>query len=86
MKKKWVLYCLRCSDGSIYTGVTTDIDRRLREHNGEIAGGSKYTQSRRPCVVAATWPFDSRADAQRAEAGFKKLKRAEKIARIEKDE
>lgn len=41
-------YILICSDGTYYTGITTDLKRRIRQHNGEIVGGARYTRSRRP--------------------------------------
>ena len=43
--KKWIIYLLECGDKSLYCGITNDIDRRLKQHNGDINGGAKYTRS-----------------------------------------
>jgi putative endonuclease len=47
--KEWMVYILRCNDGTLYTGITTNIARRLKEHNEGV--GSKYTRGRRPVVL-----------------------------------
>ncbi len=73
---------LECADGTLYTGVARDLARRLRQHNGEIVGGPKYTRSRRP--VRLLWQEDAadRADAQRREAAIKQLSRSDKLALV----
>jgi putative endonuclease len=76
----WFVYMLRCADGTLYTGITTDIDRRLAEHNGEGGTGARYTRSRRPVVLAYSEPADSRAEASRREAAIKQLDRTRKLA------
>lgn len=76
MSKPWFLYLLRCADGSLYTGVTTDPQRRTREHNA--GRGGRYTAGRRPTWLAGTWQFVDRASAQRAEARLRHLSRAKK--------
>ena len=76
----WHVYLLRCSDGSLYTGVATDLTRRLRQHNGELVGGARYTQGRRPVELLWSEPCNSRADAQVREAQIKKLSRPDKLA------
>lgn len=75
----WCVYLLRCSDGSLYTGVTSDLDRRLRQHNGELRGGAAYTRGRRP--VELLWREDAvdRAAAQRREASIRRLPRKHKL-------
>ena len=78
---KWFLYVLRCSDDSFYTGVTTDVDRRLREHNGTNRG-AKYTSSRRPVRLIYSEEHPSRSSAQKAEYGFKRLTRLQKEKKI----
>jgi predicted GIY-YIG superfamily endonuclease len=76
----WV-YLLRCGDGSLYCGWTTDLERRLSRHRAGIA--SRYTASRLPVVLALALPMDSRTAARREEARIKRLPRAAKLALIE---
>ena len=78
----WHVYILSCDDGSLYTGVTTDPSRRLREHNGEIAGGARYTRGRRPVELVWWERCSSRAEAQQREAEVKALSRPEKMQLI----
>ena len=75
--KNWHLYVLLCADGSYYAGVTTDLKRRLKEHNTSPRG-AKYTKTRRPVEVIYTENFSSRSSAQKAEYGFKQLTRKQK--------
>ena len=77
----WFLYVVKCSDDSLYTGITTNVDRRLHEHN-HTRKGAKYTRSRRPVVLVLTINFDNRSQAARAESQFKKLSRQEKLNRV----
>lgn len=77
----WFVYVMRCADDTLYTGITTDVARRLVEHN-ESPKGARYTRARRPVTLAATWEFESRSEAAREEAKFKRLSRAEKLARV----
>jgi len=74
----WFLYVVECSDGTLYTGVTTDVIRRLREHNSP-AKGAKYTRSRRPVNLIYHTDFSSQTTACKAEAKFKKLSRKQKL-------
>lgn len=67
---------LVCRDGSIYTGVTTDVDRRVRQHNEGT--GARYTRSRRPVRLAFTEPCGGRGDALRRELALKALSHDEK--------
>lgn len=76
----WYVYMLRCADGTLYTGITTDIERRVAEHNGDCGLGARYTRSRRPVVLAYLENTDSRARAARREAAIKQLDRARKLA------
>jgi putative endonuclease len=76
----WCVYMLRCADGSLYTGVTTDIIRRVAEHNGDGPLGARYTRSRRPVQLVHVEPAASRAEATRREAAIKQLNRARKLA------
>ena len=70
-------YILECSDRSLYTGYTVDLEKRLKNHNSGRA--SKYTASRLPVKLAAYWTFDSKSTAMRMEAAIKKLRREEKL-------
>lgn len=75
------LYILKCSDGSLYTGITTDLKRRVSEHNDGKAG-AKYTRGRGPVTVVYTRRFRNRANASREEARIKSLKKSEKLELI----
>lgn len=72
------VYMLRCADGSLYTGWTVDLDRRLAAHAAGTA--SRYTRSRLPVALAAVWPMPDRSAALREEARIKRLSRAQKLA------
>ena len=76
----WCVYILRCADGSLYTGITTDTARRLAEHNGGGARGARYTRGRRPVELIYAEPAPSRDAAARREAAIKRLDRARKLA------
>ena len=73
----WYLYVVRCSDGTLYTGITTDVTRRLHEHN-VTKKGAKYTRGRRPVELVYWIDFNDRSTASKAELRFKKLSRKEK--------
>ncbi len=77
---QWYVYMLRCADGTLYTGVTTDLKRRVAEHNGEGAAGkgAKYTKARRPVVLAYSETMLDRSAAQMREHALRQLSRAEK--------
>ena len=74
---------LRCADGTLYTGITTDVARRIAEHNGESGLGARYTRSRRPVQLVYVEAADNRAKAARREAAIKKLDRVRKLALCE---
>jgi putative endonuclease len=76
-EKAWFLYVLRCADDTFYTGTTTDITRRIDEHNTKKCG-SKYTKTRRPVELIFWLDFENRSQAQKAEYKFKKLTRTQK--------
>ncbi len=76
----WCVYMLRCADGSLYTGITTDVTRRIVEHNGEGDAGARYTRSRRPVQLVYVEAAASRAEAARREAAIKRLDRMHKLA------
>jgi putative endonuclease len=79
MAEAWV-YMLRCSDGSLYTGWSSDVPRRLARHRSGKA--SRYTASRRPVELALALPMSDRTAARREEARIKALDRAAKLALI----
>jgi putative endonuclease len=79
MPTTWHVYILRCADGSLYTGITTDPDRRLREHNTG-ATGARYTRARRPVTLFYLETAADRAEASRREQAIKRLRRADKLA------
>jgi putative endonuclease len=76
---RWQVYLLCCADGTLYCGVTNDLDRRLRAHH---RGAVKYTRGRLPVQVVHAEPAADRSQAQRREAAWKRLPRAEKLRRI----
>ena len=78
---KWTLYVVRCSDGSLYVGVTKNLKRRILEHNYGMKG-AKYTRSRRPVVVVYREGCNSYSDALKKEWAFKKLSKAKKERKI----
>lgn len=71
-------YILRCADGSLYTGWTNDLDRRLAAHNRGTA--SKYTRPRRPVAFAYVEAHETKEEAMRREWEIKRLTREEKLA------
>lgn len=75
----YYVYMMRCSDNSLYIGITTDLERRFKEHTKKDGKGAKYTRSRTVISVAAAWETDGgRAAASRLEARLKKLKKDKK--------
>ena len=73
----WFVYLLRCADNSLYCGITTDMDRRLKQHNAGTA--SKYTRVRRPASVAALAKVTDKSAALKLEIRVKKQPRNKKI-------
>lgn len=74
----YFIYILECSDKTLYTGITSDITKRLRQHNGEIVGGAKYTRARRPIALVYREEVKTHAKACAREAEIKAMSRAEK--------
>lgn len=81
----WHLYILRCNDESLYAGITTDVSRRIQEHNASPKG-ARYTKARRPVTLITSWPFENRSQATKAELRFKKLSTKRKKEAITKDQ
>lgn len=73
---QWQVYMVECRDGSLYTGIARDLERRLAAHNAGT--GARYTRSRRPVRLVYAETRDSRSDAQRREAEIKRLSAADK--------
>jgi predicted GIY-YIG superfamily endonuclease len=76
-RSRWLVYILRCRDGSLYTGITNDLPKRLQTHAAGKA--SKYTRSRLPVTLAYTEPQKSKSAALKREAAIKRLARSEKL-------
>ncbi|WP_044620344.1 GIY-YIG nuclease family protein [Gynuella sunshinyii] len=81
-QSSWTVYMLRCCDGSLYTGITTNLDRRLKEHNGDLSGGARFTRARRPVEVVYQERQPDRSQASRRERVIKKMERRQKLALI----
>lgn len=80
---KYYLYILKCSDQTLYTGITKDLNRRLQEHNRTDLG-AKYTRGRRPVKVVYSKKFVSRSLAAQEEFRIKKLSRCQKLEIIKR--
>ncbi|MHB8845193.1 MAG: GIY-YIG nuclease family protein [Nitrospirota bacterium] len=80
--RSWILYILKCGDGTLYTGITNDIDRRIELHTSGVA--SKYTRSRLPVALVHKESCRGRANALKKEYAIKQLSRAEKEDYIKK--
>jgi predicted GIY-YIG superfamily endonuclease/catechol 2,3-dioxygenase-like lactoylglutathione lyase family enzyme len=78
--KPWHVYVLRCADGTLYTGITNDLDKRIKAHNE--GHGARYTRSRRPVEVVYSEPAESRSAATLREAEIKRMPRRRKVAMI----
>jgi len=77
----YYLYILKCADKTLYTGITTDLKRRIAEHS-DTKHGAKYTTSRQPVKLVYSKKFKNRSLASKAEARIKKLKKAKKLELI----
>lgn len=82
--KKWVAYLVRCSDNSLYCGISNDLKSRLLEHNS--GKGAKYTRSRRPVKLVGISPQLTKSDALKLEYKIKQLPADRKIAELTKKE
>ena len=80
----WYVYIVKCSDASLYTGITVNVERRVNEHNTSKRA-AKYTRSRRPVHLVAFCPVKSKSQALRLEYKIKSLKKDEKIAYLLKE-
>jgi len=83
MKKRkarpvWTVYILHCADGSLYTGITQDVARRVAEHNSNGALAARYTRSRRPVALVYQEPAATRSAASKREYRIKRMTRGDK--------
>ncbi|MCF6221349.1 MAG: GIY-YIG nuclease family protein [Robiginitomaculum sp.] len=81
-ENKWVVYIVRCADGTLYTGITNGLDKRLQAHNAGL--GAKYTKSRGPIELVYSEMAADRSAASKREYAVKKLSRAQKLDLIAK--
>ena len=79
----YTVYILRCSDNTLYTGITNDIDKRLKMHSWELPGWAKYTRSRTPLTLIYTEKAENRSLATKREIEIKKLSRERKLELID---
>lgn len=79
--KKWYVYIVRCVDNTLYTGVTTDVEKRVKEHNTSKRG-AKYTKTRRPVKLVYLETYESRSEAQSREYRIKQLSKQQKNSLI----
>jgi putative endonuclease len=75
--KQWFVYIVNCTDDTLYTGLTTDVNRRVKEHHSSTKG-AKYTQTRRPVRFVYSEPAENRSDASKREYVINTLRRTDK--------
>ncbi len=80
-ENEWYVYIVRCQDGTLYTGITKDLKRRIAEHNSE-KGGAKYTKPRRPVRLVYSESASSRSAAAKREYQLKRMPTVKKRALI----
>jgi putative endonuclease len=78
----WTVYVLRCADGSLYTGIATDVERRVGEHNASDLLAANYTRARRPVALVYQESADTRSAASKREHQIKRMTRRRKQALI----
>ena len=83
MSMSWYLYIAKCADGSLYTGMTTNLRRRMREHNTDNSLGAKSLRYRRPVVLAYYEMFGTQTEAAKRERAIKGWRRKYKLKLIE---
>ncbi len=82
MKSTWHVYLVECADKTLYTGITTDLERRINEHNDSLKG-ARYTRAKRPVKLVYSEAAVSRSEASKREHELKKLPRSEKLVLIQ---
>ena len=83
-KSAWTVYILRCADGSLYTGITRDVARRVKEHNSNGLLAARYTRARRPVALVYQEPVTTRSAAGKREYRIKRMTRSDKQKLVEK--
>jgi putative endonuclease len=79
MSDEWIVYILRCADGSLYTGITRDVARRVAEHNSSGLLAAHYTRGRRPVVLVYQEKAATRSAASKREYRIKHMPRSDKV-------
>jgi putative endonuclease len=77
-KSAWTVYILRCADGSLYTGISRDVARRVKEHNSNGLLAARYTRTRRPVALVYQEPAATRSAASKREYRIKQMSRRHK--------
>ena len=85
MNSTWYVYIVQCKDGTLYTGLTIDIVRRLKEHNEDNIKGAKSLRGKRPVKLVYFEEYNSQSDARKREAKIKNWKREHKLLLIERN-
>ncbi|MGL4254539.1 MAG: GIY-YIG nuclease family protein [Fusobacteriaceae bacterium] len=76
MEKKWYVYILRCENSSLYTGISTDVERRFEQHRS--GKGAKYTKVNKPILIEAIFEKENRSEATKEEIRIKALSKSQK--------
>lgn len=76
----WFVYIVECNDGTLYTGITNNLEKRINTHNK--GSGAKYTKTRLPVILRKSWEVENRSEASKMEYKIKQLRRDEKIKLI----
>lgn len=74
----YFVYIVRCSDNSLYTGIATNLEKRIKEHNGQLKGGARYTRGKGPVILKHFEKYNTRSQALKREAEIKKMQKSEK--------
>ena len=78
----YYVYLVLCADSTLYTGITTDLERRVDEHNNSNEKGAKYTRARRPVRLVYSEEYENRSEASKREYFIKKMSRKDKVSLI----
>lgn len=78
----YFVYIVKCIDGSFYTGIATNLEKRIKEHNGQLKGGAKYTRGKGPVKLVHAEEYKTRSEALKREAEIKKMSKTNKEAVI----